>query len=162
MRNGCIMLLLLSLLCTCTTEQKRRDTEQDEAKTTYVIVNDTIPEVRSQVATTPVATYSTDLKEDVLNKGQFAVNVYETKQTFSYLVKVRYKALEVQDTVVVPNFGHYPKVVLEKGAHDLSCIVGFHDKNQIFKPHKEVVVDKGDLRIKVIKQYRTGIYQKAK
>jgi hypothetical protein len=160
MRNLSLLLLLIGVVYGCGPSEKLDDTQ--ESSTEYILTNDTIPDVRETISKQPVATYSTVVKEDELNDFKFAVNVFETPETFTYLMKVRYKSLDVQDTIRVPKEGIYPKIELQKGENDLSCIIGFIDKKEVFRPHKMVHVVDDKLRIKVLQQYRTGIYQKAK
>lgn len=131
----------------------------EEETTRMVLVNDTIPVTRISVNKNPVATYDEKIP-DALNDWRFAVDIFETSATFEYQMKIRYKELLVTDTLKIPNFGIQPVVKLEKGKDDLSCIVGFEDKQGEVKPYKVVEVVNGQLKVRVLKHYRAGIFRK--
>lgn len=125
------------------------------------IVNDTIPETRSNVRSGPAASYSEPVTDkDKLNNWKFSIDAFETSQTFKYLLKIQYKELRVEDTLTVPSFGIQPTVELKKGSEDLSCIVGFKGKENEFKEYKKVFVENGQLRITTIKAYRRALQKK--
>lgn len=126
-----------------------------------VIVNDTISEIRKDVKTVSVATYSEPVADkDKLNNWKFSVDAFETAQTFKYLLKIQFKELRVEDTLTVPNFGIQPTVLLKKGPEDLSCIIGFSGKEGEFKDYKKVIVENGELKINTIKGYRRALSKK--
>ena len=156
MKKYCIFFILLSLI-SC----DKKNTDENE-KDGMVIVNDTIPEKRADVKKEPAASYSEPVPDkDKLNDWKFSVDAFETSQTFKYLLKIRYKELEVEDTLTVPNFGIQPSVELKKGAEDLTCIVGFKGKENEFKEYKKVSVENGELKIKAIKGYRRALQKKS-
>ena len=138
-----------------------KQTNSDTKKDGMTIVNDTIPEKRSNVKSEAAASYSEPVADkDKLNNWKFSVDAFETAQTFKYLLKIQYKELRVEDTLTVPNFGIQPTVVLQKGSEDLSCIVGFKGKENEFKEYKKVFVENGQLRITTIKAYRRALQKK--
>ena len=156
MKKYCIFFILLSLI-SC----DKKTTDENE-KDGMVIVNDTIPEKRADIKKEPSASYSEPVPDkDKLNDWKFSVDAFETSQTFKYLLKIRYKELEVEDTLTVPNFGIQPSVELKKGAEDLTCIVGFKGKENEFKEYKKVSVENGELKIKAIKGYRRALQKKS-
>lgn len=125
--------------------------DMDETKT--FITYDTIPATRDSVSKEPVATY-TSTKGDKLT-----VTIYETKQTFQFLMMMKYKVLDEPDTLRIPNFGMRPEIVIKKGDDGQSCIVGFLDQNKECKEYKMVSVASGNLKLKVLKRYYTGVYK---
>jgi hypothetical protein len=151
-----ITLLLLASMFSCN-QQK----ESEATKGGMEITNDTIPETRNNVKASPVASYSEPVEDkDKLNDWKFSVDAFETPMTFKYLLKIRYKELRVEDTLTIPNFGIYPTIVLNKGPEDLSCIVGFKDKEDAFKDFKKVYIEKGELKITTLKTYRRTLNKK--
>lgn len=149
-----ILLLLTSISC-------NKKTESGTDKNGNEIVNDTISETRAQVKSEPAASYSEPVADkDKLNNWKFAVDAFETPQTFKYLLKIQYKELKVEDTLTVPNFGIQPVVILKKGRDDLSCQVGFKGKEGEFKEYKLVIVENEQLTIKAIKGYRRTLVRK--
>ncbi len=148
--NPLVCIILLSLFAACHSDAIT-STAADETKT--FVTNDTIPETRDSVKKEPIAIY-TSTKGDKLT-----VKVYQTKQTFQFLMKMEYKFLDEPDTLRIPNFGIQPKIVIQNGADNQSCIVGFLDKKNEFKDYKLVTVKSGNLQVKVLKRYFTGVYK---
>ena len=99
----CYFFILLILVACNGKNESDKSTDQS-----VTVINDTIPLARTDVESGPVATFSEKVK-DPLNDWKFAVEVYETKATFDFLIKMQYKELEVSDTLQVPNFGIMPK-----------------------------------------------------
>ena len=155
-----IVLVVASLaIFSCVKKEKSAD-EQEQLPT---VVNDTIPEIRDVVNKKAVATYEEKFQDkDKLNNWKFAVEAFETKNTFQYVLDIQYIELRVSDTLTIPNFGIQPVIELRKGENDLSCIVGFQDKKKAFNKYKMVEVVDGKLKIRTLQQYRRGIYQKKK
>ena len=87
------------------------------------------------------------------------MSLYETKNTFHYLIKIQYKNLEVEDTLRVPNFGISPSVEIIKGDKRPSCIVGFLDKDKRFRESKLVYFEDNRLKIHVLKHYAVSTYR---
>lgn len=145
-------LFLLLTLFACNQNTKNKDGQESG------IVNDTIPAERKVVENSPVASFSEKVK-DPLNDWRFSVDVYETKSTFDFLVKIKYKELDAEDNVKIPNFGIMPKVEVRKGKEELSCIIGFLDKTGEFKEYKLVQVKNQELKISTIKHYARTLYK---
>lgn len=71
--------------------------EANETKT--FITHDTLPETRYSVSKKPVAFYTS-------TKGEkLKVEVYETKETFRFIMQMKYKFLDEPDTLRISNFG---------------------------------------------------------
>ena len=129
------------------------------AKESGGIVNDTIPQVRQMVKTQPIASYSEKTK-DKLNNWRFAVDLYETSETFKFIAKIEYETLNTADTITIPNFGIQPVVEVQKGEEPLSCIIGFQDKKGAFMKYKEVSVKNKQLKIATIQRYARTRFRK--
>jgi len=147
-------LLALSLLFSCNKKSETSETKDSS----MTVMNDTIPVTRKVVSNAAVASYSEKVKDkDNLNDWKFAVDVFETEETFKYLVKIKYKELEAEDNLTIPNFGIQPKVKLEKGDEALTCIIGFLDKEGSFKEYKRVEIVGDQLKIRQTKGYGRSI-----
>jgi hypothetical protein len=136
--------------------------QQDNSGTSksggVTVINDTIPLVRDAVGSGPVASFIEKV-EDPLNDWKFAVEIYETKATFDFLIKMQYKELEAEDTLKVPNFGIMPKVEVRKGTEKKSCIIGFLDKEGEFKDYKLVQIKNNQLKISTLRHYARTRYK---
>ncbi|WP_025764845.1 hypothetical protein [Dyadobacter tibetensis] len=147
---------LLLWLAACNNQQKEEQNTQLPE-----IVNDTIPEVREKVSEKAVATFEEKVKDpEGLNNWKFKVQAFETPATFTYLLNIQYMELRVTDTLTIPNFGIRPSVALHPGPSKLSCIVGFLDKDSLFKDYKQIEIVKGQLKIRQLKGYRRALYKK--
>ena len=70
-----------------------------------VVTNDaTIATERAVISKKPIASFYKKVPDE-LNDWHFTVEVYETKETFHYLMKMQYKELLAGDTLKIPNFG---------------------------------------------------------
>lgn len=123
-----------------------------------VVTNDTIPTIRKEVNSNPVASFSKSIPNS-LNNWHFAVNVYETQETFRYLVKLEYMELRETDTLKIPNIGIWPKVEIRPGKEDYSCIIGFYDSQNNFKEYKEVTAKDDNLKVTVLHHYGVSTYE---
>ena len=148
----CCLFFLLTLFACNQNSKNRKDAQCNE------IANDTIALERQTVESSPVASYTEKVK-DPLNDWRFSVDVYETKSTFDFLVKIKYKELDAEDNIKIPNFGITPKVEVRKGKEEQSCIVGFLDKDGVFKEYKLVQVKNQELKISTIKHYARTLYK---
>ena len=148
----CCLFFLLTLFACNQNSKNGKDAQGNE------IANDTIALERQTVESSPVASYTEKVK-DPLNDWRFSVDVYETKSTFDFLVKIKYKELDAEDNIKIPNFGITPKVEVRKGKEEQSCIVGFLDKNGVFKEYKLVQVKNQELKISTIKHYARTLYK---
>ncbi len=153
-------LLLLALLCCNKPKNNNESAATNDGDPTKAI-NDTIPLTREKVENSPIASYSEKVKDD-LNDWRLAVDVYETKQTFKFLMKIEYMAQEAEDTLTIPNFGIMPKVEVRKGREKESCIVGFLDKQGEFKEYKLIALKEKQLKISTLKYYGRARYKVSK
>lgn len=153
-------LLLLALLC-CNKPKNNSETTATNSDEPTKAINDTIPLTREKVEKSPVASYSEKVKDD-LNDWRFAVDVYETPQTFKFLMKIEYMVQEAEDTLTIPNFGIMPKVEVRKGPDENSCIVGFLDKQGEFKDYKLIALKEKQLKISTLKYYGRARYKVSK
>ncbi|WP_138483250.1 hypothetical protein [Dyadobacter bucti] len=147
-------LFILFVIFSCN-QQNNSDTAKSGSVT---VINDTISLVRDEVGTGPVASFIEKV-EDPLNDWKFAVEVYETKATFDFLIKMQYKELEAEDTLNVPNFGIMPKVEIRKGTEKESCIIGFLDKQGESKDYKLVQIKNNQLKISTLRHYARTRYK---
>jgi hypothetical protein len=113
---------------------------------------------RDVVNPKPVATFVKKVP-DKLNDWKFAVSIYETKETFHYLMKMQYMELRADDTLKIPNFGTAPKVEIKQGSEPFSCIVGFLDKNNQFKEYKLVSIKDKNLSVHILRRYAVTTYE---
>jgi hypothetical protein len=116
--------------------------------------------IREEVSSKPVQTY-TAVVPDELNDFEFSVRMYETPLRFRYLAKVRYKMIDAIDSVDIPNLGFQPQVEVRKRENDLSCMIGFLDKDGTFKDLKKVEVVDNQLKIRQVKRYGVGVVKKS-
>lgn len=153
-------LLLLALLC-CNKPKNSDETEAANSGEPTKAINDTIPLTRDKVENSPIASYSEKVK-DPLNDWRLAVDIYETKETFKFLMKIEYMVQEAEDTLTIPNFGIMPKVEIRKGREKESCIVGFLDKQGEFKEYKLIALKEKQLKISTLKYYARARYKVSK
>ncbi|SFP56497.1 hypothetical protein [Parafilimonas terrae] len=119
--------------------------------------SDNIPLERNNINPQPVKMYAETIRS-FETTDEFKVGLYETQQTFRYLIKISYKQMEVEDTLRVPNFGILPAVDIVKGdSIHPSCIVGFLDKEKKFRESKLIAFANNKLKVKVLKHY--AVYQ---
>lgn len=147
-------LLIISFLISCNTNNVS-SSENDSVVHNYA----DIPMMRSTVNPNPVKTYVEEVKSFETN-DQFKVSLFETKQTFRYLIKIQYKNLDEEDTLRIPDFGVDPSVEIKKGdSVRPSCIIGFLDEKKQFRESKLVSFEDGTLKIHVLKHYAVATYQ---
>ena len=137
---------LISLSCT---ENKK------QSPSPAVQVAETAPEIsltRTTIQKQPVVSYS-ERTDNPLNDWYFSVRLYETKNTFHYLIKMQFEEIRGTDTLRLPNFGTMPEPVIRKGNEQYSCIIGFLDKDKKFREYKKVYVKNNVMRITALKHY---------
>jgi hypothetical protein len=123
-----------------------------------VVTNDTISTTRKEINPKPVASFVKPVP-DSLNNWHFSVDVYETEETFHYLMKMEYMELRETDTLKIPNIGIEPKIEIQKGKDDYSCIVGFFDRSNNFKEYKLISAKDDELKVTVLHHYGVATYQ---
>jgi hypothetical protein len=149
-----IIFLLAMIFASCNNGNTPKNNDSNKT----VVTNDTIPTIRRDVSPNPVASFSKPIPNS-LNNWHFAVNVYETKETFRYLVQLEYMELKETDTLKIPNIGIQPKVEIRPGKEDYSCIIGFFDRENNFKEYKLVTAKDNDLKVTVLHHYGVATYQ---
>lgn len=117
-----------------------------------------IPEERTETKKEAVASYR--IKTDnPLNHWFFSVELFETKNTFHYLMKLEFEEISGTDTLKLPNFGVMPEPVIRKGPEKYSAILGFLDKDKQFREYKKVYVVGEKLKVTTLKHYGVSTYQ---
>ena len=117
-----------------------------------------IPETRSTVIPDALKIYEETVKS-FETTDDFKVSLFETKQTFKYLIKISYKNLTAEDTLHVPNFGIEPSADIIEGTDTRpSCIVGFYDAEKKFRESKLVYFEDNMIKVHVLKHY--GVFSK--
>lgn len=157
----CLLFSALIILAACNSSNNKELQSVNVEDTSTYITNDTISNFRKTINQKPVASFSKNVPDE-LNKWVFSINVYETKETFKYLMRIKYKELAVTDSLRIPNFGMMPKVVIQNGKEPLSCIIGFADKKGDFKEYRKAFIDNDKLRIVYLRSYFVGVYQTKK
>ncbi|RYG44704.1 MAG: hypothetical protein EOO01_19000 [Chitinophagaceae bacterium] len=117
------------------------------------------PLERSNPKTDAIATYSRKI-ENPLNDWYFKVQLFETPQTFKFLMKMQYEEMNEKDTLKIPNLGYEPKLEIRKGEENYSCIIGFIDNKNQFREYKKVLAKNNTLKVTTLKHY--GVYYKDK
>lgn len=146
---------LLMLLASCA--QSGQETNP-ASKDTVLIAEKQVSETRTSVQSEPAASYSERIPDE-LNDWKFSVELYETKRTFHYTVRVHAKEVRVTDSINIPNLNEEPKVVIRKGKEPLTCIIGFLDNKGEFKPYREVSFVNDRLRMHTLRTYSVGHYK---
>lgn len=155
MKNVFTCLLAGVIVCSC--QSAANDKSVKNSNTTIVNAKEPVPAARGTVRKDAVAAYSTKV-EDELNEWYFKVRLYETPATFKYVVKIEYEELRNTDTLTFPDFGILPAPQLKPGPSAYSCIIGFTDKEGLFREYK-LVEAKGDrLKVSTLKHYTTATY----
>ena len=152
MKAICIASLIM-LFLSCNTNTANNKNPEDSV----VYTTDKISKTRSNINPKPVKTYSETVKS-FETTDEFKVSLFETKETFNYLIKINYKNLEAEDTLRVPNFGEVPSVEIIKGDKRPSCIVGFLDNNKQFRESKLIFFEDNKIEVHVLKHY--GVFAK--
>lgn len=143
MKTVCTILIAISILSCNSISNKESGNS----------ANRNIAAERTNVNPDPVKTYSETVKS-FATIDEFKISVFETKQTFNYLIKIEYKNIEEEDTLRVPDIGILPSVEIEKGdSIRPSCIVGFLDQDKQFKESKLIYFDDDKLKVHVLKHY---------
>lgn len=148
--------ILLHFSCSESAEKNKDDQGLETNKKPLTI---SIPQFRDSVSKAPVAQHQEKV-DNPLNDWYFSVKLYETPKTFHYLIKLQYEEIQGEDTLKLPNFGTFPKPVIQKGSEKYSCIIGFLDKENKFREYKKVYVKENRLKITALKHYAVATYEK--
>ncbi len=117
--------------------------------------NKDITEKRENVNKVPVASYVIPMGDPKLDR-KFGVEIFETPFTFKYLLMMYYDGTEQQDTLYVPNIGISPVIQIKPGSDTLSCVIGFLDKEKVFREYKMLTGTNDQLRLTTLKKYSLG------
>src|SRR4051795_2463336 len=156
MKNLFTSCIIIITIISCDNNQNTLSGNKEDSGT--VVTNGTISPTRKEINSKPVASFSKSVPNS-LNNWHFSVGVYETKETFRYLMKMEYMELRETDTLKIPNIGIEPKIEIHQGKDDNSCIVGFFDRSNNFKEYKLVSAEDGKLKITVLHHYGVATYQ---
>ena len=111
-----------------------------------------VPTTRDSVRKNAVASFS-ERTDNPLNEWYFKVELFETPQTFKYLVKLQFEEIQGEDTLVLPNLGIMPEPLIQKGPDKYSCILAFKDQDGEVRDYKKVYVKNNSLKITALKHY---------
>jgi hypothetical protein len=145
-------LIVLSFL-SCATKNNN-----GSGKDSAILNYQNIPAERQSINPNPVKTYEETVKS-FETTDDFRVSLFETKETFKYLIKIQYKQLDEEDTLRIPNFGVQPSVEIKKGDIRPSCVIGFYDEKKQFRESKLISFENDKLKVKVLKHYAVATYQ---
>lgn len=146
-------LLVLMFIASCSQKNKSKDDTQTSS------ADNNIPEIRKVVNAKPVASYLISIGDARLDR-KFGVEIYETSQTFKYLLNMQYDGMLQHDTLKLPNFGTWPEVQIKAGDDKLSCIIGFLDEQKTFKEYKLLSAKNNELKLTRLKSYGVETYTK--
>ncbi len=111
-----------------------------------------IPEKRENINKDPVASYVIPMGDPKLDR-KFGVQIFETPFTFKYLLMMFHEGTEEQDTLYIPNIGISPVIQIKPGNDTLSCVIGFLDKEKVFREYKMLTGTNDQLRLTTLKKY---------
>ncbi len=117
--------------------------------------NNAIPTTRKNVNKQPIATYVIPMGDPKLDR-KFGVEVFETPETFKYLLVMYYEGTVQNDTLAVPNIGISPVIKVNPGKEKLSCIIGFLDNKNEFREYKMLHEKNGQLALTTLKKYEVA------
>ena len=146
------LILLIVLFAACNQNKPKLSKEVN------AVSNDTISPARKNVSKTPVAEYIVTM--DAKLDRKFGVRIFETQQTFKYLLVMYYDAMVEKDTLTIPNFGMWPVVKVKPGNEKLSCIIGFLDVRNDFREYKMLSAKNDHLKLTTLKIYGVATYYK--
>ena len=153
-----LAILFIIIICSCNNPDNTRKIMDVSKDSSVVVTTKSIPVTREIVSKKPVASFYKKVPDD-LNDWHFSVSVYETKETFHYLMKMQYEELIATDTLKIPNFGIQPKIEIHEGRDKYACIIGFLDKQNKFLEYKLVSVKDDNLKVTVLHHYAVSTYQ---
>lgn len=124
----------LIFLCSCAEKKKSISTTRD-------IVNKN-----------PAASYIVPMGDPKLDR-KFGAEVFETPETFKYLLIMYFDGTVQNDTLIIPNLGIQPFIQIKPGEEKLSCIIGFLDDKNVFREYKLLAVKNNQMRLSTLKKY---------
>ncbi len=123
------------------------------------VSNDTVSSVRKITSKKPVAKYVIPMGDPKLDR-KFGVEIFETDETFKYLLVMYHDGTLQNDTLNIPNFGIVPTIKIKPGKEKLSCIIGFFDTKNEFREYKLLAVKNDILSLTTLKKYAVATYSK--
>ena len=154
-KRNLFFLIVFSFLISCNHSEAKKNRES-KTKETKKPATPSISTTREKVNNEPVASYS-EKTDNPLNDWYFKVQLFETENTFRYLMKLQFEEIRGEDTLKLPNFGRMPEPVIKKGDEKYSCIIGFLDKENKFREYKKVYVQDSHLKITTIRHYSVRV-----
>jgi hypothetical protein len=148
--------VILLIVCGCRNVESDKTTKPDSV--IVVQAKPSVAQYRSAVSKKAVKTFSKPIVNSAI-QGAFAVQLFETKKTFHYLMKIKYAEFDATDTLKLPNFGSLPKPEIKPGRGPNSCIVGFYDDENNFKEYKLIEAKNDRLKIKALNHYAVATYR---
>src|SRR6266480_3382972 len=104
MRLLIFVVLLQLTVVSCKNDTSSSNDNNANKNKPAIAKTDTILTIRKEVNPNPVASFSKRIPNN-LNDWYFSVNIYETKETFYYLMKLEYMEMREKDTLKIANLG---------------------------------------------------------
>jgi len=155
-RTSCIASILIFTIAIACNNSRQKEKVSSKKKDSVVSKTPFINPVRDEVRKDAVATYS-EKTDNPLNDWYFKVQLFETENTFHYLMKLQFEEIRGEDTLKLPNFGRTPEPVIKKGDEKYSCIIGFLDKENKFREYKKAYVKDNVLKVTTIRHYSVRV-----
>lgn len=150
----CLVLHLAIYSCNESSSGERSSGASDSTNKTVAL--DKVSVTRDAVKKEPVAQH-VEKTDNPLNEWYFSVKLYETTNTFHYLMQLNFEEIRGVDTLKLPNFGTMPEPVIRKGNEKYSCIIGFLDKEKKFREYKKVYVKNNTLKVTALAHYAVSV-----
>ena len=131
-----LSLILIIIICGCSNNKKN------------------ILSTRKNVSTKAVASYVIPMGDPKLDR-KFGAEVFETPETFKFLLVMYFDGITQNDTLAIPDLGILPVVQIKPGTEKLSCIIGFLDDKNVFREYKMLAIKNNQLRLTTLKKYYT-------
>ncbi len=96
-------LLLIIFIAACSQKNK------SDGSPTSAEVNDAIAPLRKTVSKNPVASFFVPMGDPKLD-SKFGAEIFETPETFKFILAMQYDAMLQNDTLQIPNFGIMPEI----------------------------------------------------
>lgn len=109
---------------------------------------------RDSVSSQAVAGFNERVYDPLNNDWFFTVQLFETKKPLDYIVRMGFEEMQEADTVHYPDLGFPIKPAVLKGPDSLTCFIGFIDPQGKFNYYKSVYVEKKQLHIQTVRQYK--------
>jgi predicted ester cyclase len=110
--------------------------------------------LRDTVSSQAIAGYNQKVYDPLNPDWYFTVQLYETKKPLDYIVRMGFEEMEEADTVHYPDLGFPIKPAILKGPDSLTCFIGFISPDGKFNYYKSVYVEKKQLHIQTVRQYK--------